>query len=76
MVLENVLKEYRSVVRLVLNTYNGYTDIHSIAGQLLSLFITYIATVTAILLLTGTIGIVNSGNILTDGQDERKYLEK
>ena len=51
-------------------------DIHSIAGQLLSLFITYIATVTAILLLTGTIGIVNSGNILTDGQGERKYLEK
>ena len=51
-------------------------DIHSIVGQLLSLFITYIATVTVILLLTGRIGIVNNGNILKNGQDERKYLEK
>ena len=51
-------------------------DIHSIVGQLLSLSITYIATVTMILLLTGTIGIANNGNILTNRQDERKYLEK
>ena len=43
-----------------------------IVGWLLSLF----ATVNAILLLTNTIGIVNNGNILTDGRDERKYLEK
>ena len=47
-----------------------------IVGWLLSLFTTYLATVNAILLLTNTIGIVNNGNILTDGRDERKYLEK
>ena len=49
---------------------------HSIAGQLLSLSITHIATVPAILLLTGAIGIVSNGNILTDGRDERKHLVK
>ena len=47
-------------------------DTDLIVGWLLSLF----ATVNAILLLTNTIGIVNNGNILTDGRDERKYLEK
>ena len=51
-------------------------DIVSIFRQLVSFFITYIATVTVILLLTGTIEIVNNRNILTDGQDKRKYLEK
>ena len=29
-----------------------------------------------ILLLAGTIGIVNNRTILTDGRNERKYLEK
>ena len=51
-------------------------DTVSIFRQLVSFFITYIATVTVILLLTGTIEIVNNRNILTDGQDKRKYLEK
>ena len=51
-------------------------DIVSVFRQLVSFFITYIATVIVILLLTGTIGIVNNGNILTDGRDERKYLQK
>ena len=51
-------------------------DIVSIFRQLVSFFITYIATVTVILLLTGTIEIVNNRNILTGGQDKRKYLEK
>ena len=51
-------------------------DIVSIFRQLVSFFITYIATVTVILLLTGAIEIVNNRNILTDGQDKRKYLEK
>ena len=37
---------------------------------------TYLASTTVILLLTGTIGFVNNGNILTDGRNERKYLEK
>ena len=39
-----------------------------IVGWLLSLFTTYLATGNAILLLTNTIGIVNNGNILTDGE--------
>ena len=37
---------------------------------------TYLATVTTILLLTDTTGIVNNGNILKDGTDNRKCLEK
>ena len=53
-------------------------DIVSVFRQLVSLFITYtyLAIVPLILLLTGTIGIVNNGNILTDGRDKRKYLER
>ena len=43
-------------------------DIRSIGGWLLSLSTTYLATAIAILLLTGTIGIGNKGNILTDEQ--------
>ena len=39
------------------------------------LLMTYLASMTIILLLTDTIGIVNNGNILTDSRDERKYLE-
>ena len=46
-----------------------------IVGLLLSLFATYIATVIAVLLHTDTIWIVNNGNILTDGRDERKYMQ-
>ena len=73
MLLENVLKEYRPTIRLSSNIYNGY----SIDFQSASIVLHYpLATVTAILLLTGTIGIVNNGSILTDGWDERKYLEK
>ena len=74
MILENVLKERRSVTRLAPNTYT--MDIRSIVGWLLSVFTTYRATVTAILLLTGTVEIVNNGNILTDRQEVRKYLKK
>ena len=44
--------------------------------QLALLLTAYLALITAILLLTGTIGIVNNGNILTDGRNKRKYLEK
>ena len=51
-------------------------DIVSIFRQLVSFFIAYIKTVTVILLLSGTIEIVNNGNVLTNGRDERKYLEK
>lgn len=40
------------------------------------LLLTYLVTVTVILLLTGTIGNVNNGNILTDRTTNRKYLEK
>ena len=71
MLLKNEIKDYRSVAKLALNTY--IIDIRLIMGWLLSLFTTYLATVTAILLLTGTIGIFN---ILTDGRDDSKYLEK
>ena len=46
-----------------------------IVRLLLSLFTTYIATVIAVLLHTDTIWIVNNGNILTDGRDERKYMQ-
>ena len=48
----------------------------SIFRCLQSLIITYLVTVTVILLLTGTIGKVNNGNILTDRTTNRKYLEK
>ena len=41
-------------------------DIVSIFRQQVLFFITYTATVTVILLLTNTIGIVNNENILTD----------
>ena len=51
-------------------------DFTSIFRRFLLLLTTYLATLTTILLLTGTIGIANNGNILTDGKDERKYLEK
>ena len=44
--------------------------------QLALLLTAYLALITTILLLTGTIGIVNNGNILTDGRNEKKYLEK
>ena len=40
------------------------------------LLTTYLTSVAMILLLTGTIGIVNNRTILTDGRNERKYLEK
>ena len=43
------------------------------AGLLLT---TYLASMTVILLSTNTIGIVNNGNVLTDGRDKGKYLEK
>ena len=51
-------------------------DIVSIFRQLVLFFIAYIKTVTVIFLLSGTIEIVNNGNVLTNGRDERKYLEK
>ena len=37
---------------------------------------TYLASTTVILLLTGTIKIVNNGNILTDGRDRRGNIWK
>ena len=40
------------------------------------LLTTYLTSITMILLLAGTIGIVNNRTILTDGRNERKYLEK
>ena len=40
------------------------------------LLATDLASITTILLLTGTIEIVNNWNILTDGRNKRKYLEK
>ena len=40
------------------------------------LLTTYLTSIAMILLLTGTIGIVNNPTILTDGRNERKYLEK
>ena len=43
--------------------------------QLALLLMTCLASVTMISLLTGTIGIVNNRNILTDGRNARKYLE-
>ena len=70
MLLENALKEFRSTVRLSSNICIGY----SISLQTVLFFITYSAAVTLILL--ATIEIVNNRNILTDGRDERKYLEK
>ena len=50
-------------------------EIALIFRQQVLFFITYIITVTTILLLTDTIGIVNNGNILIDEQDKWKYLE-
>ena len=44
--------------------------------QLVLLLTTCLASVTVILLLTGRIGIVNNKNILTDGRNKRKYVEK
>lgn len=64
MILEDAPEEYRSDVRLLSNTYNGYSR------QLVLFLITYLATVTEIILLAGTIVIVNNGNILPDGQEE------
>ena len=40
------------------------------------LLTTDLTSITMILLLAGTIGIVNNRTILTDGRNERKYLEK
>ena len=40
------------------------------------LLTTYLTSITMILLLTGTTGIVSNRTILTDGRNERKYLEK
>ena len=48
----------------------------SIFRRFLLMLITYLATIKTILLLIGTIGIFNNWDILTDGTDERKYLEK
>ena len=73
MLLENAPKECRSTVRLSSNIYNWY----SINFQTARIVLHYLfCNSTIILLLTDTIGIVNNGNILTDGRDERKYLEK
>ena len=44
--------------------------------QLALLLMTCLASITMISLLIGTIGIVNNRNILTDGTNERKYLER
>ena len=44
--------------------------------QLALLLMTYLASITVILLLNDTIGIVNDRNILTDGKNKRKYMEK
>ena len=44
--------------------------------QLALLLMTYLASIPAILLLTDTIGIVNNRNILTDGKNKRKYMQK
>ena len=44
--------------------------------QLVLLMTTYLVSITVILLLTVTIGIVINRNILTDGRDDRKYSEK
>ena len=44
--------------------------------QLPLLLTAHLASITTVLLLTGTIGIVNNGNILTDGRNERKYLRR
>ena len=55
---------------------NSKMDLTSIFRRFPLLLNSYLATITSILLLTGTTGIVNNGNILTDGRDERKYLEK
>ena len=51
-------------------------DFTSIFRRFLLLLTTYLATLTSILLLAGTTGIVNNRKILTDGTDKRKYLEK
>ena len=51
-------------------------DSEQIFRRFMLFLTTYLATVTTVLLLTGTIGIVNNGNILTDGTDKRKYLEE
>ena len=51
-------------------------DIVTIFRQPALLFITYFTIVTVILLFTGTIGIINNGNILTDGRGKRKYLKR
>ena len=51
-------------------------DVVSIFRQLASFFISYLATVTVILSLIGTIGIANNGTIMIDERDERKYQEK
>ena len=45
-------------------------EITLIFRQQVLFFITYIITVTTILLLTDTIGIVNNGNIMIDEQDK------
>ena len=73
--LENEQKIYRSNAQLhIFLIQNGfYINFHR---RFLSLLTTYLATLTSTLLSSGTIGIVNNENILTDGSDERKYLER
>ena len=69
--LEQLQKRYRSNARLhIFLIQNGCYR------RFLLLLATYLATITTISLLTGTIGIVNKENILTERTDERKYWEK
>ena len=72
--LKNNQKRYRSNARLhILLIQNGF----HINFQMFSAVAKDLPSkITSILLLTGTIGIVNNRNILTDRTDERKYLEK
>ena len=68
---------YKKSTGLPLDCPQTFTmNIVPIFRQLVLFIITYLATVTVILLLAGTIGIVSNGNILTDSRDKRKYLEK
>ena len=68
---------YKKSTGLQLDCAQTFTmNIVPIFRQLVLLIITYLATLTVILLLAGTIAIVSNGNILTDSRDKRKYLEK
>ena len=73
MLFGKVLNEYLSALRLSSNICNGY----SIDFQTASIVIvTHYLSCNIILLLTGTTGIVNNRNILTDWQDEIKHLDR